>query len=436
MSTNCATSGTTAKPNAISSLYGGIKNLLHCDEAAVVEAIARYVISQHRSVRLVSRFVELTRRTPIPASMTLLAWARSYLVVCPQGPLVGAAWIARLSNERRAIQPLIQLAPELPWTELKFHSRISLRRAVRLTLQNLRTIRRVYRIGRRMHLHSESFKAMRVLELIGFYARYVELFTQGNFDVALTSNHSNPHGIAFNLAARKCGVPVVLISHGMPVRPVARLKFDLAVVHSKAAGDTYIDEGCEIDRLLVHGRKQDHVPMRNSPLALSINVGILLCKDVNEARLKALVENLLANDRVARIIIRPHPKNLWRNINSWISSHNDTRLCESHDRTVLEDLRELDIVFGGNSSVLVDSVTAGLPSAYVSHLDYGSTDLHRFVAVGLIYQSGVDPDLDELWRFYQQPGWQQRLRAFANIDDDESAVLEEALEIIEEIRNA
>ena len=436
MSTNCATPWTTAKPNAISSLYGGIKSLLRCDESATVEGIARYVISQHRSVRLVSRFVELTRNTPIPALLTLLAWARSYLVVSQEGSFVGAAWIARLSNERRAIHPLIQLAPELSWTELKFHSRISLLRAVRLTLGNLSTIRRVYRIGRRMHLQFESFKAMRVLELIGFHARYVELFSQGHFGIALTSNHSNPHGIAFNLAARKCGVPVVLISHGMPVRPVARLKFDLAVVHSKTAGDTYLDEGCEIDRMLVHGRKQDHVPMRDGPLPLSINVGILLCKDVNEARLKALVENLLANDRVARIIIRPHPKNLWRNIHSWISSHNDTRLCESHDRTVLEDLRGLDIVFGGNSSVLVDSVNAGLPSAYVSDLDYGSPDLHRFVAAGLIYQSGVDPDLDELWRFFQQPDWQPRLRAFANIDEDESAVLAQALKIIAEIPNA
>ena len=36
-------------------LYRGIKNLLRCDEAEVVEEIARYVISQHASLRLVSR---------------------------------------------------------------------------------------------------------------------------------------------------------------------------------------------------------------------------------------------------------------------------------------------------------------------------------------------------------------------------------------------
>lgn len=415
-------------------LYSGIKNLLRCDEAEVVQGIARYVISQHRSVRLVSRLVELTKHTPFPALLTLLAWTRSFLAVRPEGPLVGAAWIARLSNERRALEPLIALSPGLEWTELKFQSRVSMRAAVRLTLRNLKYIRRVYRIARRMHIQYESFKAMRVIELLGYYTRYVELFSQGNSTVALTSNHSNPHGIAFNLAARKFGVPVVLVSHGMPVRPVARLKYDLAVVHSEAAGKTYTDEGCEIDRLLIHGRKQDHFRVRTGPLPPKVNVGIFLCKDVNDERLKTLVENLLASDRVARILIRPHPKNLWRKIDSWIASHDDEKLFQSCKTTVLDDLKGLDVVFGGNSSVLIDSVTAGVPSAYVDDLDHGSSDLHRFVAAGLIYRSDVDPDLDAIIRFYQQPGWPQTLRAFANIDQDESAVLTEAVNIIAAVK--
>jgi len=418
-----------------SSLYGGIKNLLRCDEAEVVEGIARYVITQHSGLRVFSRFIKSTKRTPIPALVTLLAWTRSYLVVCPEGPLIGAAWIARLSNERRALEPLIALAPELRWTELKFQSRISKRAALSLTRQNLRSVPRVYRIARRMHLQFESFKAMRVIELLGYYTRYLELFSQGNFDLALTSNHSNPHGIAFNLAARKCGVPVVLISHGMPVRPVARLKYDLALVHSEAAAKTYLDEGCEIDRILVHGRQQDYVPMGAGPLPQQINVGIFLCKDVNERGLKPLVENLLANSRVASILIRPHPKNLWRNIDSWIASHEDARLYRSRGSTVTDDLNGLDVVFGGNSSVLIDSVTAGIPSAYVDGLDHGTPDLHRFVAAGLIYHSDVNPDLDAISRFYQQPGWNQTLRTFANIDQNESAVLAEAVKIMAELQS-
>lgn len=423
------------KQEANCLLFRGVRNLLRCDEAEVVEGIARYVISQHRSVRVVSRLVELTRRTPFPALLTLLAWTRSYLVVRPQGPLVGVAWIARLSNERRAIEPLIAAAPELPWTELKFRSHVGFRAAVKLTLQNLGSIPRVYRIARRMHLNFESFKAMRVIELLGYYTRYLEFFSQGKFNVAVTSNHSNPHGIAFNLAALKCGVPVVLISHGMPVRPVARLKYDLAVVHSKAAGETYRAEGCEIDRLLIHGRKQDYVPLGSDPLPQKINVGIFLCKDVNEERLKMLVMNLLASDRVARILVRPHPKNLWRNLNVWITSHEDKRLYQSSESTLRDDLKGLHVVFGGNSSVLIDSVAGGVRSAYVDKLDYASSDLHRFVAAGLIYQSEIDPEFDEIFRFYRRPGWQETLREFANIDENESIVLAQTLESIAELRS-
>jgi hypothetical protein len=111
------------------------------------------------------------------------------------------------------------------------------------------------------------------------------------------------------------------------------------------------------------------------------------------------------------------------------------RLYQSCKPTVLDDLKGLDVVFGGNSSVLIDSVTAGVPSAYVDDLDHGSPDLHRFVAAGLIYRSEVDPDLDEIWRFYQRTGWRQTLKTFANIDQDESAVLAETLKVITNIRN-
>jgi len=409
-------------------LYRGIKSLLRCDEAEVVEEIARYVISQHRGLRVVARFVERTRKTPVPALLTLMAWTRSFLVVCPEGSLRGVVWIARLSNERRALEPLIASARDLEWTELKFQSRIRLRDAVGLTIRNLRSIPRVYRIARRMHLRFESFKAMRVIELLGYYTRYVDLFSRGDFAVAVTSNHSNPHGIAFNLAAQKCGVPVVLISHGMPIRPVARLKYALAVVHCEAAGQTYLDEGCQIERVLTHGRKRDYAPLRALPS--QVNVGIFLCKDVNERRLKALVVNLLANERVARIVIRPHPKNLWRNIDEWIASRDDERLTRSSGSTVCEDLTDLHIVFGGNSSVLIEAVTAGIPSAYVDDLDHGPADLHGFVAARLIYRSEVDPKLDEIGRFYERAGWQQTLQRFANVAEDEATVMAKTVDTI------
>ena len=163
--------------------------------------------------------------------------------------------------------------------------------------------------------------------------------------------------------------------------------------------------------------------MRATGLASQISAGIFLCKDVNEQRLKVLVENLLANDRISRVVIRPHPKNLWTQMDAWIAAHHDGRLCKSREASAVEDVKEVDVVFGGNSSVLIEAVTAGVPSAYVDHLDHGSPDLHRFVAAGLIYRTNVDPDFDELVGFYRQPEWENRLRGFANVDEDESTVI-------------
>src|SRR5262249_29869402 len=179
---------------------------------------------------------------------------------------------------------------------------------------------------------------LRVIELIAFYARYLSIFRNGRFGLAVTSNHSNPHGIAFNLAARKCGVPVVLITHGMPVRPVARLSYDLAVVPFEAARQTYLEAGCRMNRVLVHGRRQDYAPMPAGSLPQLLTVGIFLCKDVNEERLRALLDRLLNHSRVSRILIRPHPTNLWTGLDAWIASRNDSRVRRTLTASVFRDL--------------------------------------------------------------------------------------------------
>jgi hypothetical protein len=155
-----------------------------------------------------------------------------------------------------------------------------------------------------------------------------------------------------------------------------------------------------------------------------LSVGVFLCKDVNEGRLRALAENLLADARVARVTVRPHPKNLWLGLDEWIASRNDPRLTRARGGSVFDDLRATDIVLAGNSSVFVDAVTAGRPAAFVAGIDHGSPDLHAFVARGLIYQfdddTGFDPE--EMLRFYQRADWPGVLRLFANVDEDEASV--------------
>jgi hypothetical protein len=407
-------------------LCGGVKSLLRCDGAEVVEGIARYVMSQHAVLRAGSALMERARGTPLPPAAALLGALTRFLEVRPGGTGggAGAVWVARLGNERRAVEPLALLLPELEWEELKFRFVPEAAGLWAASRGFFRRWRGTYRLARRLHRRRQFFKVLRAVELVGYYARYLDLFRRGRFRLALMSSHSNPHGIAFNLAARRAGVPVVLVTHGMPVRPVARLAFELSVVHCEAARRTYVEEGCRLGRVLVHGRRGHYAPMPEGPPPERLSVGIFLCKDVNEARLRALAGRLLDDPRVSRVRVRSHPKNLWLGLDEWVASKGEPRLSRSLGGAVFEDLGETDVVLAGNSSVLVEAVTAGRLAAYVPGLDHGSHDLHSFVARGLVYPfeeaRGLDPDA--LLNFYRRPGWADALRLFANIDEDEAAV--------------
>lgn len=426
-------------------LLGGIKSLLKCDEAEVVRGIANYVLSQHSFVGRMARFVERRRQTIIPSFFAVLGWLRAYLAVNPLERVDGVICVARLRNERRAIEQLTALAPEMDWTELKLQSTPRLanigalvRNALRPSRakmshdRSFRNLRRVFRMARRLHRRHEFFKVLRVVELIGYYCRYVEVLANTNFSLAVMSSHSNPHAIAFNLAARRFGLPTMLITHGMPIRPVAKLWFDLAVVHCEAARQIYFEEGCRLGRVLIHGRRQNHAPMQFARRE-NLTLGLFLCKDVNEERLRALVQHALADRHVARIVIRPHPKNLWRGLDQWIESQ--ASIVSRTNNALDSDIENSDVVIGGNSSVLIDAVTAGRPSGYVSGLDYGSPDLHEFVRRGLIYpvDDELGLDFDAMLQFYRRPDWPNVFRYFSNIDEDEVTVLTRAITHTREI---
>ena len=263
------------------------------------------------------------------------------------------------------------------------------------------------------------------MELMAYYTRYLRIFENAQFKVAVTSSHSNPHAIAFNLAARKLQVPVVLITHGMPVTPVAKLFFDLALVHCEVARQTYLNERCTFKQALIHGRKQNH---RSMPTTLpnSVSAGIFLCKDVNEETFRQLIQLLLTNQRINKIIVRPHPKNLWKELDTFLNSLDDTRIVKVGDDCVWNDLDKVELVFGGNSSVLIDAVVAGKPTVYVPNLDYGANDMHQLVSSGLVCQFGEQlMDFSSLLHFYQRGAWPETLRLFAAVDEDQEAVAEE-----------
>jgi len=426
---------------AAAILHSGVKNLLRCDGGDVVGGIVSFVLTQRRSLQLAAAVLMRARETLLADGIMLLNGMRCFVSVHDSGAGGQAVTVARLSNEQRAIAALMQLAPALPWNEFVFDTRPqAIVAALPELARTIPTWRRVARLSRFVSRRYDAFRAYRVVELLFYYERYVRLFTKRRFGIAVMSSHSNPHGIALNLAARRFGVPVVLITHGMPISPIARLDYDLAIMECQASADVYRRAGCRLGQVIVKSRRRDYAPMHARPSSgVPIRVGIFLSKDPAEARFVSLVRALLNNATVRRILVRPHPVNLWSGLAHCVAAMDDPRIQLSADRPILDDVRECDFVFAANSTVHVDAVVAGTPACYVRGLDHAPYDVQSFVRDGLIYELKQTDlfDPSDVTAFYAREKWPIVLRRYANVDQsdvDLAPVVAEALNELTAVR--
>ena len=129
------------------------------------------------------------------------------------------------------------MLPGCQWTELRFEWRLASMAAAIATLSRtaVADCRRTIGLARALMRRYGVFRALRVVELFAYYRRYASSLPARQFNLAVMSSHSNPHGIALNLAARRFGAPVVLVTHGMPIVPIAVLDYDLAIVECEAS---------------------------------------------------------------------------------------------------------------------------------------------------------------------------------------------------------
>jgi hypothetical protein len=410
---------------AAATLHRGVKNLLRCDAGDVVSGIVSFVLTQRRSLRLAAAVLLRARETLVADAIMLLNGMRCFVGVHHSGAGGDAVTVARLSNEQRAIAALMRLAPDQRWSEFVFdwHPQAALAALPELA-RTAPTWRRIARISRFVSRRYDAFRAYRVVELLFYYERYVRLFANRRFRIAVMSSHSNPHGIALNLAARRFSVPVVLITHGMPITPIARLDYDLAIMECEASADVYRRAGCRLGRVIVKSRRDDHLPMvtRRAP-AGALRVGIFLSKDPTKACFVSLVRSLLLDSNVQRILVRPHPVNLWPGLASCVTAMSDPRIRLSAN-SILDDVRECDFVLAGNSTVHVDAVVGGTPACYVRGLDHAPYDVQSFVRDGLVYEL-EEPDRFEpsaVEAFYARDQWPTVLRRYANVDQSDEAL--------------
>lgn len=296
----------------------------------------------------------------------------------------------------------------------------------------LADLRRTTRLVRRLVRRFGVFRALRSVELIACYRRYVGLLDNRRFTLAVMSSHSNPHGIALHAAAHRFGIPVVLITHGMPVRPIARLDYELAIHECEASRRVYVEAGCRMNHTVIKSRRSEYRPLPRRWPAGWRRVAICLSKDPAADKVMACVRALLADPATQQVRIRPHPVNLWDGLADAVASLGDPRVSAHASTRLSDDVRACDLVLGGNSTVLLDALVAGTPACYVRGLDHGPHDVQGFVRDGLVYELPQLPPIDAgaVARFYSRREWPAILRRYAAVDlspDDVARAVQSAI---------
>jgi hypothetical protein len=398
-----------------SPLLTGMRGQIVCDGGEVVAGIVGFVVTRRPALRLLSRLVE--RSVAAATALMLLNAIRCFCGVrCGSGG--GALVAARRPNERCVVDDLRQLLPDLAWTPVVFDWRpTSVCAALRTVRTPISDLRRTAGLARRLNRRYGVFRALRALELIAYYRRYTSLLAARRFALAVMSSHSNPHGISLNAAASREGVPVVLITHGMPVRPIARLDYHLAILECEASRRIYAAAGCRMRHAVIKSRRSDYVQMPAPWPRHWSRVAICLSKDPAADQVMACLRALLADRNVRVVLVRPHPVNLWKGLAGAVASLGDSRVTLSASTCLADDFRRCDLVLGGNSTVLLDALIAGTPSCYVRGLDHGPHDVQDFVRDGVVYElPGLSLDAGAIARFYGRREWPATLRRYAAVD--------------------
>ena len=302
-----------------SALLTGVRGQIVCDGGAVVAGIVDFVVSRRRSLRLLSGLVE---RSATARHGAHRGQRGALLRRRPAARRAAAPWSSRAGPTNAGKWTLCGASiPDVAWTPVAFEWRPAAMLAALQTFRRpLSDLRRTARLARRLVRRFGVFRALRAVELIAYYRRYVQLLDSRPFTLAVMSSHSNPHGIALNAAARRSGIPVVLITHGMPVRPIARLDYELAIHECEASLPRL--RGCRVPD--ASHRRQE--PPGRIPFAAAT-----MARELEESRHLpvqgprrgpglACVRALIGDPRTQQVLIRPHPINLWHGLADAVAS--------------------------------------------------------------------------------------------------------------------
>lgn len=251
----------------------------------------------------------------------------------------------------------------------------------------LKKLKKIYRIARTYQNDNELLN-LRATELLFLFIKFDIQLTGKNSQIRhiLIGTISSPYALALHAIAKKYGLKYTLIDHGFYINDHIKLHFENVLFSSQFSKRLFLSVGNKVDRAVIKPFQRHPIKFNDKEHVLA-----LLPKIYN----KKFVQEL---DEYEKFSIRYHPQDLF-----------GVRLRQEG---LAQQLDKCWLTVSGSSSVLIESLLLGRPSAYLAGIDIVKQEGYEFVKMGLVYElnSIEEIDREKIVSFYDSSEYVEKLK--------------------------
>lgn len=249
---------------------------------------------------------------------------------------------------------------------------------------------------------------MRLTASLFSYIVLSNFLNDNNYEVYL-STEGEPFSLPALLISMDKGIAINFISHAYITNEPLPIKAKYAFFKNQENYNAYIKAGATFED--VDFGSEQLTPPQTIPLD-SPKILICLSKMFAPKKLISLLEGIHSSFDNAKITIRPHPSNL-TDLTLILSQPN---ISISSHLNIKDDLQECDLMIGGQSNALLDSLSCNKASLFYKEMDLHSTLFLPFVTNKLIFEIEINNSLFQNMinanEFYQSNKNLERLQLF------------------------
>lgn len=245
--------------------------------------------------------------------------------------------------------------------------------------------------------------------------------------IAVVANDHSPSQVGFAMAMEHLGVPVIYIQHAEVSCSFPPLDFAASVLRNRVSLETYQAIGEIKGRVFIVSRDFNGAAFREvlKREHQKTIVGIYPTSRCDAATIRRAVDSIRENDRITDYFVKPHPNSATK------FSKEDSVYFQIRTSVPEED----HVALVGNSSMVIELLSKGVPVYQLFDLDNVERDYYGFVRTGLAPETDVEGLKKAFWEsgFYDDRWLEKAARYDPSLEKDQVMARAELAQFVQSL---